>query len=68
MNNSQSLDQTVKGAFVGVLTWAMIRWKLDPVLIGALGTIAMALLAEVSKRVGVRGVASFLATPVEPTV
>ena len=66
--NKQSLDQTVKGAFVGVLTWAMIKWNLDPVLIGAIGTISMALLAELSKRVGVKGVASFLATPVDPTV
>jgi len=65
MNNSQSLDQTVKGAVVGVFTWAMVRWNVDPVLIGAAGTVLMAVLAEVSKRVGVRGVASFLATPVE---
>lgn len=66
--NNQSLDQTVKGAVVGVLTWALVRWSVDPVLIAAAGTITMALLAEISKRVGVRGVASFLATPVEPTV
>ena len=55
--NNQSLDQTVKGALVGVLTWALVRWEVDPMLIGAAGTIAMAVLAEVSKRVGVKGVA-----------
>lgn len=60
-NSSQITDQTIKGAVIGVLTYAMATANFDAGLQASLIPLLTAVLAWASTRVGDPGAASFLA-------
>ena len=59
--DTQFADHSLKGAIVGVVTYLLSRWQADPALVAVLIPLLVAALGELSKRVGVKGVADFFA-------
>lgn len=59
--DTQFADHSLKGAVVGVITYLLARWQVDPALVAVLIPLLVAALGELSKRVGVKGVADFFA-------
>lgn len=58
---SQFADHTLKGALVGLTAYLLTRFHVDAGLVAVIIPVLTAALGELSKRVGVKGVANFFA-------
>jgi len=57
--DTQFADHSVKGALIGLVVYGLERAHVDSVLIALVIPVAAALLGELSKRFGIKGVANF---------
>lgn len=65
MFNLQVLDQTLKGAISAAVGWVCTRAGIDAGYSAAITVAVYHVLAQVSKAVGLKGVASFFAKGAE---
>lgn len=57
--DSQTADHTLKGSITGLLAYLLSRLHVEPSVIALLTPVIVMVLGELSKRVGVKGIASF---------
>jgi hypothetical protein len=67
VKNYQVTDQTIKGAVVGAVAYALAKWNIDPELQAAVVPVIIGVLAWTSTKVGNHSVASFLDKAAEET-
>ena len=62
--DTQIADHSVKGALLGMLVYVLERAHVDSAFIALAVPVAAAVLGQLSKFIGVKGVADFFAKPV----